>query len=107
MTIETSSYSELLAQRAELENKIQAAQAARRAEGIAIVRETLIEYDLTLQDVSGAIKSAGATKTKPAGSNKAPIKYRNDATGQTWSGRGKPPLWIAGKDRAQFLIQDE
>ncbi|MEK6290655.1 MAG: H-NS histone family protein, partial [Paraburkholderia tropica] len=23
----------------------------------------------------------------------------------TWSGRGKPPRWIAGKDREKFLIQ--
>ncbi|NCV85001.1 MAG: H-NS histone family protein [Oxalobacteraceae bacterium] len=31
-------------------------------------------------------------------------KYRNDGTGETWSGRGKPPKWMAGRDKSQFLI---
>jgi DNA-binding protein H-NS len=33
-------------------------------------------------------------------------KYRNQATGETWTGRGKPPKWIQGQDRDQFLIRD-
>lgn len=33
-----------------------------------------------------------------------PVKYRNDATGETWSGRGKAPKWIEGKDRAPYLV---
>jgi DNA-binding protein H-NS len=32
-------------------------------------------------------------------------KYRDPESGNTWSGRGKPPRWIAGQDRDQFLIQ--
>ncbi|WP_429500929.1 H-NS family nucleoid-associated regulatory protein (plasmid) [Robbsia andropogonis] len=31
--------------------------------------------------------------------------YRDPETGWTWSGRGKPPKWIAGRDYDQFLIQ--
>ncbi len=33
------------------------------------------------------------------------IKYRDPETNKTWTGRGKPPLWIAGKDREQFLVK--
>ncbi|WP_420484821.1 H-NS family nucleoid-associated regulatory protein [Delftia acidovorans] len=33
-------------------------------------------------------------------------KYRNEATGSTWTGRGKPPAWIIGKDRSEFLIDE-
>jgi len=33
-------------------------------------------------------------------------KYRNPETGETWTGRGKPPLWIRDKDREQFKISD-
>jgi DNA-binding protein H-NS len=33
-------------------------------------------------------------------------KYRNAATGETWTGRGKPPKWIAGQDRNQYLIEN-
>jgi DNA-binding protein H-NS len=31
-------------------------------------------------------------------------KYLNPQTGQTWSGRGRAPLWI-GKNRDRFLIE--
>jgi len=34
-----------------------------------------------------------------------PTKYRNTKTGQTWSGRGPAPAWLASvKDRSKFLI---
>ncbi|KVT12754.1 hypothetical protein WT24_11895 [Burkholderia sp. MSMB1078WGS] len=32
-------------------------------------------------------------------------KYWNPQTGQTWSGRGRTPHWLAGKDREQYRIQ--
>ncbi|THJ46770.1 H-NS histone family protein [Burkholderia sp. LS-044] len=31
-------------------------------------------------------------------------KYRDPETGATWSGRGRPPAWIDGKDRVPFEI---
>jgi DNA-binding protein H-NS len=31
-------------------------------------------------------------------------KFRNPLTGDTWTGRGKPPKWIQNLDRDQFLI---
>ena len=33
-------------------------------------------------------------------------KYRDPASGTTWSGRGKPPRWIADQDREKFAITD-
>jgi DNA-binding protein H-NS len=38
---------------------------------------------------------------------KLPAKYYDPDSGQSWSGRGKPPRWIQGKDPRQFLIQKE
>jgi DNA-binding protein H-NS len=36
---------------------------------------------------------------------KAKAKYRDPATGTTWSGRGKEPHWIKGaSDRTPFEI---
>ncbi|MFW2275964.1 H-NS family nucleoid-associated regulatory protein [Burkholderia orbicola] len=32
-------------------------------------------------------------------------KYRDPKTGRTWSGRGRAPGWIAGKDRELYLIE--
>ena len=47
---------------------------------------------------------AGKSASPKAGGSKVAAKYRDPATGQTWTGRGKAPKWIDGKDRAQFAI---
>lgn len=41
----------------------------------------------------------------------APQKYRDPATGKTWSGRGRSPAWMqvaleSGKSKDDFLIRD-
>ncbi|WP_244321753.1 H-NS family nucleoid-associated regulatory protein [Burkholderia reimsis] len=43
-------------------------------------------------------------RLRPQKRVKPPAKYRNPATGEAWSGRGRPPEWIAGHDRSQFEI---
>lgn len=51
-------------------------------------------------------RPAGASKkAKSSTSGKLPAKYRDPKTGATWSGRARPPLWIAKvRDRSKFLI---
>ena len=88
-------YQNLLARKAELDAQIAQAHAEHKAEGIAAARALIQEHSLTAADVFPA--------AKPKGSVGAP-KYRDPATGATWTGRGKPPNWINGKDRAPFLI---
>ena len=62
---------------------------------------------------SGAQEANGASKrrarqAKPKASNIGVPKYRDAATGKTWTGRGKPPLWIVGaKNRDDYLIKAE
>ncbi|WP_428146004.1 H-NS family nucleoid-associated regulatory protein [Delftia acidovorans] len=90
-------YQNLLARKAELEAQIATAQAERKAEGIAAARALIAEHGLTAADVFPQ------SKGKSKGSVGAP-KYRDPATGATWTGRGKPPNWIVGKDRKAFLI---
>ena len=36
----------------------------------------------------------------------AAAKFKNLETGETWSGRGREPKWIKGKDVEQFRIKD-
>jgi DNA-binding protein H-NS len=55
---------------------------------------------LTAEDV---FPPARARSSANAGAKVAP-KYRDPATGQTWTGRGKPPKWIADQDREKFAI---
>jgi DNA-binding protein H-NS len=97
----TASYKELLAQRETLEQAIAQARQNEISAAVAKVRELVSEFGLTSQDVfpGRSVKSA-STKT----ASKVAAKYRDPATGQTWTGRGKAPKWIDGKDRTPFVI---
>lgn len=79
---------DLLAQRAALDEEISQTKDRERAEAIAKVRSLMSEYGLTVADLSMRAPKAG----KPA--SKVAVKYRNKATGETWSGRGLQPKWL-------------
>ena len=98
-----STYKELKAQ---AEALMKQAEAARQAEIAAVVGEILArmkEYGITLDDLRG-----GAKKTKSRGTVAA--KYRNPATGESWSGRGRSPRWLTeemakGRSKESFLVK--
>lgn len=96
----TQSYKDLLQQREALEQAIAAARQREITDAVAKVRELVAEFGLTAQDIfpGRGPKAAGKPVSKVA------AKYRDPATGQTWTGRGKAPKWIDGKDRNQFVI---
>ena len=89
---------QLLAQKAALEAQIEDARKAENADAIAKVKALIAEHGLTQQDVFGGAKRG----RKASGSVAA--KYRDPATGATWTGRGKAPKWIDGKERSNFMI---
>lgn len=93
----THTYKELLAQREALEQQIAAARKNELADAVQKVRSLVEAFDLTQEDVFPTAKQ------KREVSSVAP-KYRDPATGQTWTGRGKPPSWIKDQDRSQFAI---
>jgi DNA-binding protein H-NS len=97
------SVSELLAQKAAIEQQIAEAQKTERAEAIARVRALMSEHGLTLADLS-----ARSATPRRSGSKVAP-KYRDASTGHTWSGRGLQPKWLkealaGGKKIGDFAI---
>ena len=97
----SQSYKELLQQREVLERAIAEARQNEISSAVTKVRELVAEYGLTAQDIfPGRGAKTGATKT----ASKVAAKYRDPATGQTWTGRGKAPKWIEGKDRSPFVI---
>lgn len=98
----SQSLKELIEQRAALDKAIVDARAIELGDAVVKVRELIAQYGLTVQDVFPQ-QASGRTNAKKTGAKVAP-KYRNPATDQTWTGRGKPPVWIAGQDRDQFLI---
>ncbi len=97
--------SELLAQKAALEKQILDTQREERSAAIAKVRAVMAEYGLTLADIS--TRQAGSTGRKSGG--KVAAKYRDPATGDTWSGRGLQPKWLkaalaSGRTLADFAV---
>jgi DNA-binding protein H-NS len=98
-----ASVSELLAQKAAIEQQIVEAQRNERAGAVAKVRALMAEHGLTLADLS-----AKAASQKRSGAKVAP-KYRDKATGDTWTGRGLQPKWLkqalaSGKTISDFAI---
>ncbi|MEQ0777809.1 H-NS histone family protein [Paraburkholderia tropica] len=94
-----------MAQRAELDAKIAAARKAEIAQVLAQIQQIVDEYDLHEE-----VKFTRGRRGEPHGSSagvkrgRVAARYRDPDSGATWSGRGKPPAWIVGKDRTEFLI---
>lgn len=102
---------ELARQQAELSKAIADAQSAARATVIAQIRSLMADHGLTANDLvttTSSRKSSKGAGHGNAGSKVAP-KYRNQATGETWSGRGLKPNWLraaleAGRSIDEFTI---
>lgn len=90
-----ASYKDLMAQRAALEAQIEAARKQEVSDVVAKIRTLVQDYGLSAEDIFTARRASAGTV--------AP-KFRDPATGKTWTGRGKPPDWIKDKDRTQFAI---
>lgn len=95
-----ATYKELLKQQEALALQVEEARKREIADAVTQVRQMVSEFGLTERDVFPSGRRSGGTRT---GGKVAP-KYRDPATGQTWTGRGKAPKWIDGKDRSKYLI---
>lgn len=92
----SNSYKELLAQREALEAQIEAARKQEVSDVVAKIRSLVTDYGLTADDIFTAKRTNKISTGEP--------KFRDPATGKTWTGRGKPPDWIKGKDRTTYAI---
>lgn len=108
-----------------LQKKAEVLQTKRRKPVIASIITSMREYDITPEEIAAAFGTgkptraatpAGRRKTgtaRPANAAKRAVapKYRHPQTGETWSGRGKAPRWLAaeeagGATRDSFLIKE-
>lgn len=97
-----ASYKELKAKAEDLMRQAEAARKAEIAAVVADIRAKMADYGITVADLGGVAKKPGTGKSVAA-------KYRHPASGETWSGRGRPPHWLAdelakGKKREEFLV---
>lgn len=88
---------ELIAQRTAIEQQINELKKREGSEAISKIRALIREYDLSIDDVFPEQKS-----TKEV--SKVAPKYRDPETSKTWTGRGKMPTWLVGKNKNDFLI---
>lgn len=91
-------YSELLAQIAILEKQAEAARQSEIAALIADIKARMAEFGISIADLG-----------RKRGKRVFVAKYRDPATGKTWSGQGKHPRWLAeaiakGATKDSFLI---
>lgn len=97
----TTTLEQLLAERESLDQKIKELQAEARKEAINQVLSLIDRHVLKEQDL---FSSGSASKTGKNSGAKVPAKYRDSETGNEWSGRGIPPVWLRGKDKKDYLI---
>lgn len=102
-----ASLQDLLDRKAALEKEIEATRKQEKAEAISKVKSLMSQYGLTISDLNakGAPKPGSGSK-----GSKVAVKYRNAATGDTWSGRGLQPKWLkaalaAGRRIEEFAVK--
>lgn len=105
-----TTYTELLAQRealarqaAELDKALRAAQREAQSKVIGEIKQLMADHGLTADDLGGAIGKRG--RAVSAGT-KVAAKYRNNETGETWTGRGLKPKWLQIALQAGRKIED-
>jgi DNA-binding protein (histone) len=120
---------------AKLQQQANAIKNKERKGIISQIRQAIVDYDLTFEDLFSADGSVvrqgrrpgsgrqvskisdGINKPRrgrPVGSKShkpVPIRYR-DNEGNTWTGRGKQPKWLrhlieAGHDISEFKVNEE
>jgi DNA-binding protein H-NS len=96
---------ELIAQKEALEVEIARTREKTRSDAIAQVRALMEEHRLTLSDLS----TRAVVKSRAGKGAKVAAKYRDAATGDTWSGRGLQPKWLkaalaSGRKLSEFVV---
>lgn len=114
-------YQAIQAQIKRLQDKADTLRAKQRQPIIASIVRSLDEYSITLDEIKAAQtkgvsarkspgRPAGKTAAAPKPARQVAPKYRHPDTGDTWTGRGKAPRWLAaaeaqGATRDSFLIR--
>jgi DNA-binding protein H-NS len=99
-----SQYADLKAKIAMLQAQADEARQAEIAGVIADIRAKIAEFGLSAGDL-GFVDAPRRGRPPKAKKAQLPPKYMDPKSGSTWTGRGRAPTWIAGKNRDKFLIK--
>ncbi|MDN7675594.1 H-NS histone family protein [Burkholderia oklahomensis] len=81
----------------ELEARLADERRAVKEAVLAEIRACVDEFGFSLDDVFPPDGGHGRRKVR--------AKYYDPVSGATWSGVGREPVWIRGKDRAPFELR--
>ena len=95
-------YHEYQEQIAKLQSLAERARQDEMAEARRQVRELMQKHNLSAADLTASTKKP-ATPGRKQGTVQA--KYQDPASGQTWTGRGRAPRWLDGKNREDCLLK--
>jgi DNA-binding protein H-NS len=98
-----ATYQELKAKAEALFKQAEEARRAEIAQVVADIQTRMREYGISLDDLRRGAKKKGQSR------NPVAAKYRNPSTGESWSGRGRSPKWLAeaqakGRSREEFRV---
>ena len=105
----------IAAAEAKRRDKLEDARAALRSEMERKAAELGISaaelFPPTARQETTGQRTRGRKPPSDAGAKRA-AKFRNPETGEEWSGRGRPPRWLAaleakGRDRKEFAVEPE
>jgi DNA-binding protein H-NS len=92
-----ATYKDLQAQIAKLQREAQEARANEVSATIGQIQSIMSEFGITAEDLEGRAAKKGRKPTAKAG-----IKFRKGEN--TWSGRGRMPLWLQGQDKEKYRV---
>ncbi|VWD15993.1 HNS-like regulatory protein [Burkholderia lata] len=98
-----STYRDLKAQIQKLQNEAELARTQELSSAVREIQQLIAEFDLRPEDLFNEQKLK-SRRVKRRG--RVTPKYRDPISGAVWSGRGREPLWIAGRERDKFLINE-
>ena len=94
-----TSYAEYVEQIAKLQSLAEEARKDEINGAIHKIKELMQLHGVTVDDLTSGNR---AKPSKATGSVAA--KFKNPETGETWTGRGRAPRWLDGKDRDAYRI---
>lgn len=92
----------------ELREKLAEQKNNERTQAIGSVKELIKTFQLTATDLGLSGKKSPDRKALTTGDKRMSVapKYRDPASGKTWTGRGKTPAWLAAQLSAGHSKQD-
>lgn len=93
-----ATYKELQDQIAALQWKAEETRAQELDGAVQQIKALMAEFEITFEDLGTA------SRKKSKKSKTITVAQFQDADGNTWSGRGRMPGWLKGKEKEKFRI---